>query len=140
MRILNLCDDRVTVCEPHGWNTHCEDEALSKFIPLKGLFLSKKSVVLIIFSYLSPKACKNTLKTPKVYIDSLSRNKRINIAKNIIKMRNNTMVSMHLPSSPFNLSNRRTHSKNEQALPSCIKSTAGAFGSCCQKRQVSKNV
>ena len=71
MRILNLCDDRVTVCEPHGWNTHCEDEALSKFIPYKVFFIEKKCCF-NYFSYLSPKACKNTLKkTPKVYIDSL---------------------------------------------------------------------
>ena len=48
-RVQDLWNDLVAECEPHGWKSHCEDEADVNFFPPTGIFLLKKFVVLIVF-------------------------------------------------------------------------------------------
>ena len=61
-RVQDLWNDLVAVCEPHGWKSHCEDEADVNFFSPTGIFFIEKICCFNCFSYLSPKASKNTQK------------------------------------------------------------------------------
>ena len=61
-RVQDLWNDLVAVCEKYEWMNHCTDEAHVKFIHPKDNFFIEKICCFNCFSYLSPKASKNTQK------------------------------------------------------------------------------
>jgi hypothetical protein len=61
-RVQDLWNDLVAVCEKYEWMNHCTDEADVNFFSPTGIFFIEKICCFNCFSYLSPKACKNTQK------------------------------------------------------------------------------